>query len=386
MSKKKKKSNLRPLLTFILLIINILAAVPLLLSFCAQFVPPTTSLVVAYCGLLFPYLLYANIAFCLLWIFVNYKFTLLSLLLILLNISNIDKHFQFKPTSLPEKCLNCVKVMSFNVKLFDFYDETLRESGREQILEFLRRENPDIVCFQEYFYENSPRVNFPTTDSILSILNLEENGKYHFQHFPRSLNNAYFYGVATFSRYKILDAAPISFPENSSNTATYIDIKYKSDTLRIYNVHLASIHMEKGDYEVGRNFSADKLDDPDFNKNAKSIYKKIGAAFEKRKEQVDILRAHMDSCRFPIILCGDFNDTPASYSYNQIARKLSDTFRSSGAKTATTYNGNSIPAYRIDYILHDKQYRSYQHTVCRDIAVSDHFPIISYISLQKKQH
>jgi len=145
---------------------------------------------------------------------------------------------------------------------------------------------------------------------------------------------------------------------------------------------LTSIHLDKIDYETGKYFSQN-LNDPNLSKKTKNIYLKLDVAFKKRELQVKMLKNHIDSCRFPIILCGDFNDTPASYAYNQLAKKFKDTFRESGQGEGITYHGDAFPQYRIDYILYDKRYKSYGHTVTNSIKVSDHFPIFSYISLQK---
>lgn len=381
----KKKSKKKGLFEALFLTLNLLVMLPLFCAFFAQMLPPTSLALCSLCGLFFPYLLYANLFFVVFWLFVKYKFVLISLCVILLNINNIDRHFQFKPTAVPEPCVNCVKVMSYNVKLFGVYDddsEPKTGAKKQKILNFLKEEQPDIVCFQEYFYENSKRINFPTTDTILPILKLDNDPKYYYQYFPQKLKNEYFYGLAVFSRYRIVRAEPVPMPEFSSNAAVFIDIRFKRDTIRIYNVHLASIHMDRADYETSRKFS-NQESDSNFNENAKHIYDKLAQAFVNRKMQVDSLRAHMDACPYPIILCGDFNDTPASYSYNRLAKKLKDTFRKSGSGMGTTYNGDAIPAYRIDYILHDSEYRSYGHKVVRKVDVSDHFPIVSHISLQK---
>ena len=381
----KKKNKGRGFFKAGLIIANLLVAVPFVLALLAQYIPPSFSILCSFCGLAFPYLLYANCIFVIVWLIINYRFSLISLVIILLNINNIDRHYQFRATDIPEPCINCVNVLSFNVKLFGVYDnddEPVTGNKKSKIFDFVKEERPEIVCFQEYFYEKSDKINFPTTDTLLSILKLDPNTRHHYQYFPTNLREEYFYGLAIFTKYRIIDAGPVLMDETSSNAAIYADIKFKRDTIRIYNVHLASIHMDKTDYETSKRFSNHE-EDPDFNRNARAIYRKLSNAFEHRQSQVEAICAHIDSCTHPIILCGDFNDTPASYSYNKIASKLKDTFRKSGKGMGTTYNGDAVPAYRIDYILHDEAYRSYGHRVVKEIDVSDHYPIIATISLQK---
>ena len=103
-----------------------------------------------------------------------------------------------------------------------------------------------------------------------------------------------------------------------------------------------------------------------------------------RQKQAKAIREHISDCPYPVILCGDFNDSPASFSYNKIMHGLKDSFRNSGKGTGTTYIGGNFPAYRIDYILHSPCYLSYGYTVGKEMGISDHYPIVSTISLFKK--
>ncbi|MEG1555383.1 MAG: endonuclease/exonuclease/phosphatase family protein [Bacteroidales bacterium] len=383
---KKNNSFFKKIISIIFLIINAVFAAGLLFGFLAQFIKPSWSIVIAYSGLLFPYLLYINLGFILFWVIFNYKFALLSILVTLFNINNIDRYYQMKEQEKPEKCVNCVKVMSYNTKLLGLYNSSSKKERNRQkgeIFALLRQERPDIVCFQEYFVDKSNTLNFHTTDSILSILKLEDNKKYYYQYLPFNLNHSYYYGLAIFSKYRIINADYVEMNDTSSNKVIYVDIKYKNDTLRVYNAHLSSMRMDEEDYEIGKQLINNNLDDPKFNKKAKILSEKINKAFINRQKQVIALRAHIDSCQYSIIICGDFNDSPISYSYHKISNGFKDTFRESGKGKGITYWGNSFPAYRIDYILHDKRFNSYGYTVCSNVKTSDHYPIYSYISILK---
>jgi len=384
--KSNNKSFIRIFLKGILLIVNILFAFGLLLSFAAQYIKPSFSLLTAYCGLGFQYLLLINVVFVFLWLFLKYQFTLLSLVAILININNIDKLYQLRENETPTKCVNCVKVMTYNVKLFGLYDSEdkgIRDKNRCEILDFINTEQPDILCFQEYFYDKSGKLNFSTTDTILSILKLRSN-KLYFQYFPFHRNEEYFYGYATFSKYRIINSGIVELPDSSRMIATYVDIRFRGDTIRIYNAHLASIHFDKNDYDTGWQFANNKMNDPKLNKKAKKIYDKISNAFILRQIESKTLGKHIAKSPHPVIVCGDLNDSPISYTYNQVKKRLKDSFRESGKGMETTYSGDVFPNFRIDYIFHNKRYNSYGHTVCTDITVSDHYPVYCHISLLKK--
>jgi hypothetical protein len=262
-SNKKKKSafSLKKLIIIPLFLANCVAALGLLLAFLAQYIPATWFSYGAFCGLGFIYILAINALFVVLWLPIKYPFALISLSLILLNVGNIDKHFQLKDAEKPVVCTNCIKIMSYNVKLFGLYDtenQKLRQKRKNEILQYINEEQPDIVCFQEYFYDKSGKLNFNTTDTLLSILKLK-NKNYHFEYFNASRDDFY-YGFATFSKNKIVGTGIVEMPD-STVIATYIDFKHKSDTVRIYNCHLASIHFENEDYEIGKQLIINSMND-----------------------------------------------------------------------------------------------------------------------------
>jgi endonuclease/exonuclease/phosphatase family metal-dependent hydrolase len=383
--KKKKSSSFsfKKLLIVSLFLANCVVAIGLFLAFLAQYIPPTWFSYSAFCGLGFIYILALNAFFVILWLPIRYPYSLVSLSLILLNVGNIDKHFQLKGSEKPPKCINCIKVMTYNVKLFGLYDtenQKLRQQKKNTILHYIKEEQPDIVCFQEYFYDKSGKLNFNTTDTLLSILKLKSKN-YHFEYFTAERDELYF-GLATFSKNKIIETGIVAMPD-SSVIATCIYFKHKNDTIRVYNCHLASIHFEYEDYEFGKQLKINAINDPKWQKKAKVLYEKLKIAFEIRSQQAKVLRQHLKHCPHYAIVCGDLNDSPASFTYNKIASHLKDSFRESGKGMGETYLGETFPNFRIDYILHDKAFKSFGHTVDTDITISDHYPAYTWISLYR---
>jgi endonuclease/exonuclease/phosphatase family metal-dependent hydrolase len=92
-----------------------------------------------------------------------------------------------------------------------------------------------------------------------------------------------------------------------------------------------------------------------------------------------MIAEHMKSCRYKMIVCGDFNDTPSSYAYRTVRGDLKDAFMESGNGISTTYAGK-IPFQRIDYILHDESFSSYNYKVIKE-TITDHYPVSCYLSV-----
>lgn len=379
---KKKGNRLKKLGKFLLIVVTMLASMGLLFSFLAKILPPSFSSTIAYCGLFFPYLLLVCFVLTFIWLLVDFTWALLPVVVILLNVNNIDRHFQFRGIDKPEVCVNCLKVMSYNAKAFNIYQDNQKSLNRE-VVHFFQNEQPDILCIQEYSYDNTGKSGFNSMDAILNALNLKDNEKTHRAMLPYKNKFGYQFGMAVFSKYRIVGSGIVETTDSSSNKSMYVDIRFNGDTLRIYNIHLASMHLDSVDYETGKAIWAGSYDST-FNNKAQKLSAKISSAYVLRQRQAKAIHQHISECPYPVILCGDFNDSPASYSYNKIMRGLKDSFRNSGKGTGTTYIGGNFPAYRIDYIAHDKQFNDFQYTVCKDLAVSDHYPIYTYISIVKK--
>lgn len=384
--KKKKKINFLKIFKVIILFLNIISATGLFFTFIGQYLPPSYSYIVAFSGLGFSYLLFINLFFVFFWLFIRFKIALLSLILILLNINNIDKYYQLNETPKPETCVNCVKVMSYNVRLFGLYNHNTqkeRSAHKQEILDYIAEVNPDILNIQEFFYDKSGNLNFNTLDTIASILNLRDES-YYFTHFPYNRKNEFYYGYATFSKYRIVGSGLVLLPDSHSVAATYVDIRYKGDTVRNYNIHLASNYFDPVDDQTSKQILESTDFDSTLNSRARVVYNKMKGAIEKRELQAKSIHDHIKKSPYSVIVCGDLNDPPFSYSYHKISSGLKDSFRASGKGVGNTYHGPIYPSFRIDHIFHSSEFKSYGHTIGSNIDKSDHFPIYTYISLLKK--
>jgi endonuclease/exonuclease/phosphatase family metal-dependent hydrolase len=109
---------------------------------------------------------------------------------------------------------------------------------------------------------------------------------------------------------------------------------------------------------------------------SKNILRRLKRAFVKRSTQVEIVKAHMKNCKYKIILCGDFNDTAASYAYETISEDLNDCFLEKGAGIGRTYAGK-WPQFRIDFIFHSPTLKCLKFKKGNE-TITDHYPITAF--------
>lgn len=354
----------------ILIVSSILSICALLLSYLSVFVHPVTIRFLPLFGLGYLIIVAIHILLFVMWIFVKSRIWLLLMLGILVLGGNL--HFRsFSIGWDDENTLKSTeyKVLSYNVRLFDVYNQSPKKAleNKETIFNFLETSNADIYCFQEFYHQDgseeydtktilSNRLKTPYNHARLSVSDYRKQS----------------FGVAIFSKHEIVSQGEVSFDEveKTFNYCIYVDVVAKKDTVRIYNVHLQSIHFQKDDYAL---FNEDNSQAANDNSQAVKLVNKVLDAYPVRAEQARKLTEHMKSSPFPIIVCGDFNDAPMSYTYNQFHRFLDDAFLNTSFGIGRTYAGK-VPAGRIDYIFHDQSMGSSNFVIQKE-KLSDHYAI-----------
>ena len=333
----------------IIYFLNVLAMVLLLAACFVPYILSEKFSFLSFLGLGIPALVVANILFVLYWVIQGSRNLLGSLVILLISFWSLGTFFKWNFTE--EGAIGDLTVMSYNVRSFNAYEELPSETVLEDIKSFVQKENPDIICIQEPFYN----YNFNTSDE--------------FKSYPyRYMEYIHMRGIglmAIFSKFPILETGLLNLPRTNSN-AVFADVQYKKDTVRIYNVHLESLGITPGQ-GVLTNEPTDKL------------FKQVSHAFYKQVEQAKVIGRHLEASPYKNILCGDFNNGQYSNVYRTIKGNLQDTFLEAGKGYGRTYVFHGIP-FRIDFIFADAFFEVKSHTTY-DVEYSDHFPIMASFEL-----
>jgi endonuclease/exonuclease/phosphatase family metal-dependent hydrolase len=372
--KQKIKNNIYNIRTRIpeklVLFVNFIAVVALLLSNIAGTISPDRLWFLAFLGLAHIPLLLINILFIFLWVFMLRKWVLGSLLAVLVSWGHIGTHFRFRSNEAEVLSSDTLKIMSFNVRLFDLYQWKTKQKykTRSRIFRLIKEQNPDVMCFQEYY--SNPEKGFDVRDTMnhLDLLN------YNFVASFKSLEGLKEWGMAIFCRYPLFNKQRVPFANSINNYFQYADFRKGNDTIRVFNIHFESLHFGQEDYLFMNDIGNQYTEKENIIEKGQRIFMKIGNAFTRRAEQVETVRRYVASSPYPVVLCGDFNDTPASFVYNRLTSELKDSFCECGSGLSGTYPNLFFPM-RIDYILHSiDSFRAFRYNVINE-DLSDHLPI-----------
>lgn len=353
---------------------NLIAAGLLLLSYTASFTDPHTFWPLAFFGLAYPFILLLNLAFIIYWIFRSAKYALISVLCILIGFKFLTGYIGFRETTaiaVPKSSENFIRVMTYNVHNFKQFGDKNDQFTKDQILDIIRKEQPDVLCIQEFFSRKKGEYNFRKL--ISEIMKTE-----HYYFVPNLDNDYEAIGMAIFSKFPILNKGRINFENVQGNEALFIDLEFKGKPFRVYNVHFQSISFQPEDYKYLKEVT--KEIDTDV-KSSRRIGSRLKQAFLKRSDQVKVVKAHTEKCESPYLVAGDFNDTPVSYAVNTMADGLSNSFREKGSGLGITYNGD-FPNFQIDYILASKGFDVKNYLIINK-KLSDHYPVRTDVELNK---
>lgn len=365
--------------------LNLVVALGLLLTYLAPYINPSAIGLIALFGLAYPFALVINMGFVAYWLLKRRVQILLSLVAILSGwpILTSSIALNFTPPPPMSEGFAPLKVMSYNVQNFDLYNWNENLESRDKMMELIKSENPDIVCFQEFYTEEEEKSEFHNVKLLVNDMGF----KYH--HFVKTLTlkNVHHWGLAIFSKYPITHKEKVNFANTKNNIIAVADIDVNGQMVRLFNTHLQSIHLGNKDLKYLNSIGvpANEEEAKKHLKSSKAIVTKLNEAYAKRSAQAQDLTYHIGKtpADYLAIVCGDFNDTPASFAYRTIAQGMKDAFLEVGLGTGGTYAG-PLPSFRIDYVLLNPSIEVGDFKIIPQ-KYSDHYPVSCVLHLPVKE-
>lgn len=346
-------------------IVVIMLYVPALLSF---WFSPNDFFLMGFLTLAFPYTTTILFLLCIFWFVAKPKVGFIVLLVLVFGFKNYKSIFAFNDEKefVVEKPKNSLRIATWNIQSFNGLSKNkeAKKNIKTEIQNSILKYQPDIVCLQEF---NTSNLNESTNNIAL----FNKNYPYYFfsEDYQRK-KNQYKSGCIIFSTLPIIKTGKIKYP--IAESLIYADVLKDKDTIRVYTTHLQSFKFNKEDYDEIENVSQTKELSSVASKN---ILKKMRMAFKYRAAQAKIVKSEINKCLLPSIICGDFNDVPASNTYFTIKENRQDAFLKTQLGIGRTFN-SLAPTLRIDYILPDKHFSIKQFDMI-DENLSDHFMLIT---------
>lgn len=345
----------------IIFFFTLIAVIGLCGAYIARFVNPNTFVVFSLFGLAYPYLLVGNILLLFYWIARWKKISLFLLAVLALGIPSFTSYYGTHK-AMSSASRSDWTVLSYNVRYLDRYRWTKDKNTKEKILHYLQGFNGDVICLQE----------FPEVPSSSG----NKGEKRFFSSHPYETRHK---NLALFSRHPVLRSGHLSFGEKYSSTCLFCDIAKGKDTVRFYSIHLESYKLGTKERKFMKEITSGTSDN--LSEGVKNILSRIVTANKNRAVQAQKIKSHIERSPYPVVLCGDFNDTPLSFTYRTLQKGLKDSFIERGRGLGNTYIGE-FPSFRIDYILHSPSFVTVDY-VREKIVLSDHYPIVSRFNAKK---
>ncbi|MBO0952748.1 endonuclease/exonuclease/phosphatase family protein [Fibrella forsythiae] len=250
--------------------------------------------------------------------------------------------------------VQALKVLSFNSETFPLGTTT----------EFDKSLSADIACFQEY--SPNAQIERQYTARIEKLT---------------CFGNDRQIGLAVFSKYPVVKQYGRIWTRTDGpdiNGFLCADIAYGADTIRVVNVHLLSMGVRTSKAVTALK-SGDLLW---FFAEVGDTFHRLKEGFKNRNEQVQEVESYVTGSRYPVIICGDFNETPMGYSYGKLSRNFRNAFEEVGQGMGFTLNRHPY-CVRIDQQFVSQDWHIKTCQTLSAISFSDHFPVLAQYVLKK---
>lgn len=361
--KTDNKPAMKTFLLRALLTVNVLACTAMVFTFWCGYIDPTRHPRISTLGLLFPYTIAPVCALLLLSLAVRRRYALIEASALIACAPSIKATIPLNfGTEAPS---DAIKVMSYNVYLFDKWDYPRITDNA--ITSYLCRADADIVCVQEAMFEKH--------DSAIMMQQLARVYPYHHIRRENKGNTQ----MLLLSKHPIISSEKIDYPSSANMSMAY-EVDVAGDTMLVVNNHFETNSLSAADRTSmeaitgkGKEAYGSRL------RMALTLHGKLSEAARIRAPQARAVSEYIKRKAYKyVIVCGDFNDHPLSYTVRTVQKGLINTFADTGRGFGHTYRHNNINV-RIDHILCSKTLKPYLSHADTSIHNSDHYPVVCYL-------
>lgn len=308
-------------------------------------------------ALAFPGFLLVNVLFVVFWLIFKVKRVWVPLAGLVLCGSFVRDYVPFNLAS--EAPAGALKLVSYNTKGFGGR-EAVDSLGNNAVMDYLAGTEAEIICLQET-YGSAKAAAFKDSMRQAGYEVWEAEGN------------------MLLSRLHILSADTFKC-QTSPSLGLWAWLQHEDDSLLLVNCHFVSDHLSPELKEAYRQ-SIRSMEHDSLRRGVTPVLRMLIEAAPARAAQADALAAFIAShADVPAVVCGDFNDTPVSYTHRVLTNRLASAFRQSGNGLGFTFHEHGFPV-RIDHILFSPEcWRSSGTYVDRSISYSDHYPLVTFLA------
>ncbi len=355
-------SQLKTLVVKVVAGANAVTAILMWLVGFSDRIDPAEHSLMACAGLAFPVFLCLNLAFLIFWIVFKWRMAIIPVVAFLVAYVPIRTYLPIngKEETPPE----AMKILSYNVQGFNAQTD---DYDFNAIVNYIKESNADIVCLQEaIFGKHDVKAVLAREYPYSCVTNV-----------GRRQDNA----LALFSRYPIVRTDTIEYvSEGNGSMACFL--KKGKDTILVVNNHFESNCLTFDDKVMYKEMLKGEMEKNTVRKESRKLLHKLAAAARRRAPQADSVHQYIETHRqYPTIVCGDFNDSPISYTRRTVGKGLTDCYISSGRGVGVSYNQRGFYV-RIDNIMCSKDFSPYNCKVDNKIESSDHYPIFCWLKMR----
>jgi endonuclease/exonuclease/phosphatase family metal-dependent hydrolase len=270
----------------------------------------------------------------------------------------------------PKQGDNCFTLMTYNAMGMMDQENPDRENQYLRPLQYLIDSKADVICLQEVYsiparHKMSDAVN-NLTDSLYKL-------------YPFIINGSST-DITILSKYPVVAG---KLNSDQLRRCRLYHLRINGERVDILSVHLASYQFSNDDKNIVSDINSVHTAKHSLSEFKHKVSHKLSTAFKARAEEADIIREVADSLKGNVIICGDFNDVPCSWTYRTIkGDDFSDAYSKTGFGPLVTYNSHAF-YFHIDQVLYRGDLEAL-NLIKDNIKSSDHYPLIATFRFNNK--